>query len=253
MVHLFCYIRHDKNGFWGYTDSVCHKKEATADRKKVCMRQLPKPGEIYKHFKGNCYRIITVAEHTETGEKLVVYQALYGDFNVYARELSMFMGPVDKEKYPYATQKRRFELVESGAVSPVMQGAAGAQSVQSREDAGKNGQMGNGEIPASSERLKEAGGTGGNEKTEVSDEKQSPEKETEPGIDPMVLAYLDADTCKEKLQILTTMKDRLTDEMINTMAIAIDVEVKPGDITERYEELKYCLATRERFECRRLR
>ena len=49
------------------------------------------------------------------------------------------------------------------------------------------------------------------------------------------------------------MKDRLTDAMINTMAIAIDVEVKPGDITERYEELKYCLATRERFECRRLR
>ena len=69
----------------------------------------------------------------------------------------------------------------------------------------------------------------------------------------MVLAYLDADTCKEKLQILTTMKDRLTDQMINTMAIAIDVEVKPGDITERYEELKNCLATRERFECRRLR
>ena len=33
----------------------------------------------------------------------------------------------------------------------------------------------------------------------------------------------------------------------------IPLEVKPGDITERYEELKYCLATRERFECRRLR
>lgn len=229
------------------------------------MRQLPKPGEIYKHFKGNCYRIITVAEHTETGEKLVIYQALYGDFGVYARELSMFMSPVDKEKYPYVTQKKRFELVESGAVSPVAgvqgmngacgpeQSAAGAQVVQSGESVGEDDRAGNGEIPVSSERLKEAGNIGGNEKTDAPDKKQSPEKETEPGIDPMVLAYLDADTCKEKLQILTTMKDRLTDEMINTMAIAVDVEVKPGDITERYEELKYCLATRERFECRRLR
>lgn len=214
------------------------------------MRQLPKSGEIYKHFKGNCYRIITVAEHTETGEKLVIYQALYGDYGVYARELSMFMSPVDKDKYPYATQKRRFELVESGAASPVTQGAADAQS---REDDGENAQRKNLKIPAPSEAGNDVRDVAGDGKADASDNKQSPEKETESGIDPMVLAYLDADTCKEKLQILTTMKDRLTDEMINTMAIAIDVEVKPGDITERYEELKYCLATRERFECRRLR
>lgn len=179
------------------------------------MRQLPKPGEIYKHFKGNCYRIITIAVHAETGEKLVIYQALYGSYSVYARELSEFMSFVDRKKYPDAEQKMRFELVESGAISPLEP-----------------------------------------EKAVLSDgeeKKQSPEKEAEPQIDPMVLAYLDADTCKEKLQILTNMKDRLTDQMINTMAIAIDVDVKPGDITERYEELKYCLAMKERFECRRLR
>lgn len=207
------------------------------------MRQLPKAGEIYKHFKGNCYRIITVATHTETGERLVVYQALYGDYGVYARELSSFMGPVDREKYPDITQKKRFELVESGAAEPVAQAADG-QSAQTAVS-----------VPADMAR-KSSGNGSDAEKTVASDridKEQSPEKEAEPQIDPMVLAYLDADTCKEKLQILTSMKDRLTDQMINTMAIAIDVEVKPGDITERYEELKYCLATRERFECRRLR
>ncbi len=206
------------------------------------MRQLPKPGEIYKHFKGNCYRVITVAEHTETGEKLVVYQALYGDYGVYARELSMFAGPVDKEKYPHVMQKKRFELVESGAAGLVGQETASMPISQTENDAERKP-----ENSASYETDSNA------EKPGQAWRKQSPEKNTEPGIDPMVLAYLDADTCKEKLQILTTMKDRLTDEMINTMAIAIDVEVKPGDITERYEELKYCLATRERFECRRLR
>ena len=214
------------------------------------MRQLPKPGEIYKHFKGNCYRVITVAEHTETGEKLVVYQALYGEFGVYARELSMFLGPVDKGKYPYVTQKKRFELVESGAADPVAEGADG---MPKSGRTGPDRQNGNSGISVLAGMKENAGSDSGNEKTVTSEKEQSPEKEAEPGIDPMVLAYLDADTCKEKLQILTTMKDRLTDAMINTMAIAIDVEVKPGDITEWYEELKYCLATRERFECRRLR
>ena len=198
------------------------------------MRQIPKPGEIYRHFKGNCYRIITVAAHSETGEKLVIYQALYGSFDVYARELSMFMSPVDRGKYPEAAQKMRFELVESGAVTPLQPEAADfGKETEKKEEYAKKEE--------------------GDDKQAAPDREQFPENETEPKIDPMVLAYLDAGTCKEKLQILTNMKGRLTDGMINTMAIAIDVEIKPGDITERYEELKYCLATRERFECRRLR
>lgn len=219
------------------------KNRKQAGGKRIYMRQLPKPGEIYKHFKGNCYRVITVATHTETGEKLVIYQALYGDYGVYARELFAFTGPVDKEKYPYVTQKKRFELVESGAIDPAALKSAGpGEPAAMSEPAGMT---------------KQSAGQGSDAEESIfsgiSGNKQSPEHEAEPQIDPMVLAYLDADTCKEKLQILTTMKDRLTDQMINTMAIAIDVEVKPGDITERYEELKYCLAMRERFECRRLR
>ena len=53
----------------------------------------PRPGR-YRHYKGDEYRVITLARHSETLEPLVVYQALYGERGIWVRPAAMFVETV---------------------------------------------------------------------------------------------------------------------------------------------------------------
>ena len=77
-------------------------------------RDIPRKGDVYRHFKMKDYLILNSnVIHSETKERMVLYQALYGDHSVYVRPYKMFMSEVDKDKYPNATQTYRFEKVDT--------------------------------------------------------------------------------------------------------------------------------------------
>ena len=74
-------------------------------------------GKIFRHFKGDLYLVEGVVIHSESGEKMVLYRALYGDTELYIRPYDMFASEVDHEKYPDVKQKYRFELQNIESVS----------------------------------------------------------------------------------------------------------------------------------------
>lgn len=184
------------------------------------MRHNPRPQEMYRHFKGKQYQIRCLAKHSETGETMVVYQAMYEPFETYVRPLSLFMDEVDRVRYPDAGQKYRFALL-------------------GEEDAGEDS-------GAAAEHLETV-------TARPTVEDTAAEAAEQLNIDPLVLEFLDATSYQERLTILDSLHNRITDDMINTMAVSVDLEIKEGEIEDRYAELRNCLRTFERYECSRLR
>ena len=89
-----------------------------------CIEDRLRPGDIIQHFKRELLadpgetdldQIVSWARHSESDERYVVYRALYGTQETWVRPYAMFMGEVDRQKYPQVRQRWRFELVERSA------------------------------------------------------------------------------------------------------------------------------------------
>ncbi|BCN29904.1 DUF1653 domain-containing protein [Anaeromicropila herbilytica] len=176
--------------------------------------KLPVPGEIYRHFKNKLYQIIAIAIHSETDEKMVVYQALYGKYQVFVRPLENFISKVDEHTY-------RFTLVDRDHLD------------NHEED---------------------------NQATSVKENRlDTIQKENAILDEPFyydnseLIQFLDAKTCQEKLNILTSMKNQLNNNILNNMLISLDLAITDGTLEEHFDILKDYLQTRARFEINRLR
>ena len=234
------------------------------------MASRPNPQEIYRHFKGNLYQILTIATHSESREEMVVYQALYGDYKVYVRPLEMFMSEVDHVKYPDVTQKMRFEKVTPGsddsAFAPRKETAdAGRTSVSESSVVRPDRQAITPSAKASVSREEETANVVRPQKNSFFKfDKRPPQKSTvmsksideeakELNLNPLVIEFMDADLAVDKNDILSKLRPTITNEMIDIMAMSLGVVVKEGDVYDRYNDLRTCLTTMEKYESTRLR
>ena len=206
--------------------------------------RTPRPQEIYRHFKGRLYQVLTLARHSETGEVLVVYQALYGDYAVFARPLSMFCSEVDAVKYPGAMQKERFQLWKGSEEAHAL--FAGESPVTgNRETRAKQ--------PEEDRETRAMQPDGMFSQKEKPAEPSVQAAEEEVQLDPRLLRFLDANRMEEKMEILDSMQGDVTDEMIDIMAISLDTEIVSGEASERIAALRETIQMRLRFESSRLR
>lgn len=195
----------------------------------------PLPGEKYLHFKNKLYQVIAVAKHSETMEPYVVYQALYGDFGVYIRPYDMFVSEVDHEKYPEVTQKYRFAYVDHTKNETLRTERAEHKKIPVNQNVEQQENVPDVTAAVSTAELQEQNMV-------------QRESDVEEQINPWLLRFLDTDTMEEKYQIVCDIKNDITDRLIDDLAVAVDVVIPEGKLSDRYEQLKYCIRTRQKYE-----
>ena len=190
--------------------------------------RIVRPGEFYRHFKNKLYQIVAVARHSETGESMVVYQALYGDYGVYVRPYDMFTSEVDHEKYPEVTQQWRFERVEPE------QNAAGMTAGCGQAAAG-NGQV--------------AAGTG-----QVAGNRQDSRRYyADRTPDPAFLQFLDTEDFDLRMECLKALEERVTQQELDSIYLVLDMKPEQGSLQEQLYAVRRFLTMQKRYDGSRLR
>jgi hypothetical protein len=223
--------------------------------------RIPKPGQLYNHFKNKPYQIIVVASHADTREEMVVYQALYGDFKCYIRSLESFLSEVDHIKYPDVKQKFRFELrtpkelEESTSIQKTSEKEVRTQSISIQDQqvtlvVDDNEQKKSAEMNISYDNIVYEALKDIEQKEDTVNELSADSNES---VNAVLLQFLDAESYYKKLEVITSNRKHMTDRLINDMAVSLDCAVEEGPLDQRIQGLIYCLQAMCRFEDKRLR
>ena len=200
-------------------------------------RQTPVAGQIYKHFKGNLYKVLAVAVHTESEEKLVVYQSVENPDRVFARPLEMFMSDIDRFRYPLIRAKYRFTLVS-----------------EPEEET-------NGEETKEEETIEETPNEDTKEE-DVKDEETEEQSDDDSAvykdngelvIDPYVEGVLDEKEFSKKIEFFEMLRGKCSEDMLTTIAISLDIQLQEGSIEDKYSQILRTLKMHEKYETSRLR
>ena len=197
-------------------------------------RQLV-PGGFYTHIKNKLYQVKCVAYHSETKEKMVVYQAMYGEYAVYVRPYDMFMSEVDHVKYPDVAQKYRFEQVDPLTMQEISDNLQSDNSQAVRVN--------------SDNRIDEAYTL---KEDSVDNSLAQPEQQVAAG-DSVLDKFLDARGYEEKLDVLIRYKSRFTNPMIDIMAESLEIVVPEGELSGRIDSLRKVLQAHTKYEGSHLR
>lgn len=229
-------------------------------------RPAPVAGQIYKHFKGNLYKILAVAVHTESEERLVVYQSVENPERVFARPLEMFMSDIDRFRYPLIKAKYRFTLVgepeeetkeklESEIAKPAEETEPSKTEV--REKASDSSDSEN-ETLIDKTLSSEPSDNTEPSKTEVIEEQSADDSAIykdngELVIDPYVEGVLDEKEYSKKIEFFEMLRGKCTEDMLTTIAISLDIQLQEGSIEDKYSQILKTLKMHEKYETSRLR
>lgn len=203
-------------------------------------RQTPVAGQIYKHFKGNLYKVLAVAVHTESEEKLVVYQSVDNPDRVFARPLEMFMSDIDRFRYPLIRAKYRFTLVSE------------PEEEINVEETKEEETLSDSVLISEQEEETEPS------KTEVTEEQSDDDSAVykdngELVIDPYVERVLDEKEFSKKIEFFEMLRGKCTEDMLTTIAISLDIQLQEGSIEDKYSQILRTLKMHEKYETSRLR
>ena len=192
-------------------------------------RAVPRPGDFYKHFKDKLYQIITVAEHSETGEVLVIYQALYGEYKTYARPLSMFLSEVDHDKYPGVSAKYRFERVDVKTYQNITELHQIGRILERHREIPKP-------EPKEPEPLPEK------EMPKPGEHRQEKEQQD------LLIRFLDAESNEERLEILRRNEDRISETVLDSIGLSMDFPLSGDDRGKKLRDLEGFIKTKMKYE-----